>query len=113
MIDTARLREQAAALGVPLSPETAQRFDIYAARLVEANRQVNLTAITDPAGILVKHFLDSLTLVPLLKEQPVPDLSLIDVGTGAGFPGVPLALGLSWPPADPAGLPAKTPDLSG
>lgn len=92
MIDTARLREQAAALGVPLSPETAERFDIYAARLVEANRQVNLTAITDPAGILVKHFLDSLTLVPLLKEQPVPDLSLIDVGTGAGFPGVPLAL---------------------
>ena len=92
MIDTVRLREQAAALGVSLSPETAERFDLYAARLVETNRQMNLTAITDPEGILVKHFLDSLTLAPLLAEQPGESLSLIDVGTGAGFPGVPLAL---------------------
>lgn len=92
MIDTIRLREQAEALRVPLSSETAERFDLYAVRLVEANRQVNLTAITDPQGILVKHFLDSLTLVELLKERPVDGLSLIDVGTGAGFPGVPLAL---------------------
>ena len=92
MIDTVRLREQAAAMGVSVTPDTAEKFDLYAARLVETNRRVNLTAITDPEGILVKHFLDSLTLAPLLAERSAAALSLIDVGTGAGFPGVPLAL---------------------
>ena len=92
MIDTVRLREQAASMGVSVTPDTAEKFDLYAARLVETNRRVNLTAITDPEGILVKHFLDSLTLAPLLAERSAAALSLIDVGTGAGFPGVPLAL---------------------
>jgi 16S rRNA (guanine527-N7)-methyltransferase len=50
---------------------------------------MNLTAITDPVGVAVKHFADSLTVAPLL---PTGEFSLIDVGTGAGFPGVPLAL---------------------
>ena len=92
MIDTVRLREQAAAMGVSVTPDTAEKFYLYAARLVETNQRVNLTAITDPEGILVKHFLDSLTLAPLLAERSAAALSLIDVGTGAGFPGVPLAL---------------------
>ena len=50
---------------------------------------MNLTAITDPVGVAVKHFADSLTVAPLL---PAGEFTLIDVGTGAGFPGVPLAL---------------------
>lgn len=95
MIDTVRLREQAAAMGVTVTPEAAEKLDLYAVRLVETNRNVNLTAITDPEGILVKHFLDSLSLAPLLTERAAGlsgALSLVDVGTGAGFPGVPLAI---------------------
>ena len=75
--------------GVEVSGETLQKLDIYARLLVEWNEKMNLTAITDPVGIAVKHFADSLTAAPLLPEGA---FSLIDVGTGAGFPGVPLAL---------------------
>ena len=75
--------------GVAVTPELAERLGIYARLLVEWNEKMNLTAITDPVGIAVKHFADSLTVAPLL---PKGEFSLIDVGTGAGFPGVPLAL---------------------
>lgn len=75
--------------GVEVSAETMKKLDIYARLLVEWNEKMNLTAITDPVGIAVKHFADSLTAAPLLPEGK---FSLIDVGTGAGFPGVPLAL---------------------
>jgi len=75
--------------GVEITPELTQRLGIYARLLVEWNEKMNLTAITDPVGIAVKHFADSLTVAPLL---PQGEFSLIDVGTGAGFPGVPLAL---------------------
>ena len=75
--------------GVEVTPELTEKLDIYARLLVEWNQKMNLTAITDPAGIAVKHFADSLTAAPLLPEGA---FSLIDVGTGAGFPGVPLAL---------------------
>ncbi len=92
MIDKVRLRDQAAAMGVTVTPEAAEKLDVYAVRLVETNRQVNLTAITDPEGILVKHFLDSLSLAPFLTNGTAEPISLVDVGTGAGFPGVPLAI---------------------
>lgn len=65
-------------------------FLLYAKLLVEWNEKINLTAITDPDGITVKHFLDS---VLLLKYTEIAhDSSLIDVGTGAGFPAVPLKI---------------------
>ena len=89
MIDRERLYRCAAGFGVEVSPELAERLDIYARLLVEWNEKMNLTAITDPVGITVKHFADSLAAARLLPEG---DFSLIDVGTGAGFPGVPLAL---------------------
>lgn len=79
----------AASVGVSLSPETAEKFDTYAARLVEWNEKINLTALTAPHDILWKHFADSLSAAPYLPQTA---FSLIDVGTGAGFPGVPLAL---------------------
>ena len=89
MLDTTKLITLAAEYGAALTPEQAERFDVYARLLVEWNEKMNLTAITDPEGMLVKHFVDSLTLAPFLPEG---GFSLIDVGTGAGFPGVPVAI---------------------
>lgn len=89
MIDKELLTKCAAAYGVEVTPSLAERLDIYARLLAEWNEKMNLTAITDPTGIVVKHFTDSLLAAPLL---PTGAFSLIDVGTGAGFPGVPLAL---------------------
>ena len=89
MIDRERLIALSAGYGVTISPEQARQLDCYAELLVEWNEKVNLTAITDPEGILIKHFVDSITLAPLLPDIP---FSLIDVGTGAGFPGIPLAI---------------------
>lgn len=89
MIDTNRLIEYAGQMGIVLSGEAAEKCARYAVLLAEWNQKMNLTAITDPEGMLVKHFLDSLSILPLLPEG---EFSLIDVGTGAGFPGVPLAL---------------------
>ena len=87
MIDTARFSAAAAAEGFELTARQLEQFDQYAQFLVEYNEKVNLTAITDPEGVEVKHFLDSLML---LKAVELPEgASVIDVGTGAGFPSVP------------------------
>lgn len=76
--------------GLNLTHEMYAKYDKYADFLVEYNKNVNLTAITDPAGILVKHFIDS---VIALKYVDIPENStLIDVGTGAGFPSVPIKI---------------------
>ena len=75
----------------PALQETAlERLSFYGDFLAEYNQKVNLTAITDPEGILVKHFEDSLALLPYLPEEKT--ISLADVGTGAGFPGVVLLI---------------------
>ncbi len=76
--------------GLELSHELYGKLDIYADFLVEYNEKVNLTAITDPSEILKKHFIDS---IALSKYVSISDnSSIIDVGTGAGFPSVPLKL---------------------
>ncbi len=93
MIDQQRLIRYAAQVGVELSAPAAEKCAVYAARLVEWNQKMNLTAITDPEGMLIKHYLDSLTAVPCL---PAGAKTLIDVGTGAGFPGVVLGLCCPW-----------------
>lgn len=76
--------------GLTLTEELYQKLEIYAEFLVEYNNNVNLTAITDPTEILFKHFIDSI-LATKYVEFP-KNSTLIDVGTGAGFPSVPLKL---------------------
>lgn len=90
MIDRDALKQQAAALGVALDAAQLERFDRFAALLVETNRLFNLTSITEPEEIVTKHFADSLTM--LRAVRPVLGASVIDVGAGAGFPSVPLAI---------------------
>ena len=75
---------------LPVTEEQYAKFAAYAAHLVEKNAVMNLTAITDPQGIAEKHFLDS--VLPLTLFDIPEGASLVDVGTGAGFPGVPLAI---------------------
>ena len=74
---------------LPQADENAlDRFEIYHRLLSEWNEKMNLTAITDPVEVAEKHFADSLAALPWLK----PGMKVIDVGTGAGFPGVPLLI---------------------
>ena len=74
---------------LPQADEKAlDRFEIYQRLLAEWNEKMNLTAITDPVEVAEKHFADSLAALPYLK----PGMKVIDVGTGAGFPGVPLLI---------------------
>ena len=84
MIEKARLAEKCSTWNIDLTPEQLDQLDRYAQILVEYNQKVNLTAITDPEGIEDKHFLDSL----LFASQPEVEGRMVDVGTGAGFPGV-------------------------
>lgn len=87
------LQQLFAAAGRPLDPQRQEQFQIYLHELQHWNRHLNLTSIADASGIIRKHFLGSLDF--LLAFAPQPGLPLLDVGTGAGFPGVPLKL---WHP---------------
>lgn len=71
-----------------LTDEQARRFIIYYDELIERNRSVNLTRITSPAEVSQKHFADSLLGMAMIPQGA----RVIDVGTGAGFPGIPLAI---------------------
>ena len=76
--------------GRTLTPGQVQAFEIFENELCEWNQKINLTAIRDRKEIRVKHFLDSLTCLPMLGD--FSDLKLIDIGTGAGFPGIPIKI---------------------
>ena len=73
-----------------VSRETLDKFSLYMDMVLEWNKHVNLTAITDKDEFVIKHFIDSLLCINF--EQYKSAFSIIDVGTGAGFPGIPLAL---------------------
>lgn len=77
-------------LGRDLTPRHIDAFTWYSSELREWNQRFNLTAITDPVGIEVRHFLDSLTCLLAMGANSVEQV--IDVGTGAGFPGLPLKI---------------------
>lgn len=90
MIDRETLRKYTADLGISLDDGQLEQFDLYAQTLVEWNQKMNLTAITEPQDIIIKHFVDSLTLMTVI--QLPQGAKVIDVGTGAGFPSVPLKI---------------------
>jgi len=77
-------------LGVRLSRKQVEAFAWLAEELISWNDRFNLTAITDPEQIEVKHFLDSLTCLTAMRPNPAG--RVVDVGTGAGFPGLPLKI---------------------
>lgn len=71
-----------------IAEEQMKKYFFYMELLLEWNQKMNLTAITDPKEIILKHFIDSMTISPYIEEEK----KVIDVGTGAGFPGIPLAI---------------------
>ncbi|MBW1697464.1 MAG: 16S rRNA (guanine(527)-N(7))-methyltransferase RsmG [Deltaproteobacteria bacterium] len=82
------LQKGARQMGVEIAPEKLDVFAAYAEELIFWTRKVNLTTLTAPEEIAVKHFLDSIAPV----EMIAPDASLLDIGSGAGFPGIPLKI---------------------
>lgn len=85
-----QLKEDALSFGVSLSNEQLSQFYTYYDMLIEWNEKMNLTAITDFDEVLKKHFLDSLSIGRILKQDS--KLSILDIGTGAGFPGIPIKI---------------------
>lgn len=80
-------------LHIILSDSQIEKFLLYYEMLIEKNKVMNLTAITDFDDVLKKHFIDSLSLVKACDlNNPEQSISLIDIGTGAGFPGIPLKI---------------------
>lgn len=89
-ISKSLLKEKAALYGAELDEKALERFDTYARLLVEWNEKINLTAITEPDEIVIKHFVDSLSIFSAVE---IPEgARVIDVGTGAGFPGVAMLI---------------------
>ena len=91
-----------AVISPELTPEQAEKFEKYYELLTEWNKVMNLTAIIDPDEVALRHFADSLSVLPyidrMIDARKNPEkiekagISLIDVGTGAGFPGIPLKI---------------------
>ena len=88
MDPVALLKEGVAALGLKLPPATLEHLQIYLEELQVWNAKTNLTGLKDPRDMVIKHFLDSLAVLPFVGQAA----SLIDLGSGAGFPGLVLKL---------------------
>ena len=75
-------------INIVFTEEQLQKFYQYMNLLIEWNEKINLTAIVEPKEIILKHFIDSLTIIKYIE----PNKSVIDIGTGAGFPGIPVKI---------------------
>ncbi|MDD3393541.1 MAG: 16S rRNA (guanine(527)-N(7))-methyltransferase RsmG [Clostridia bacterium] len=75
---------------IPLTDQMADQFMVYMSVMLEWNKKMNLTSITEEREVVLKHFADSLSLVPYLTISE--NTKIIDVGTGAGFPGLPVKI---------------------
>lgn len=87
-----RLKILAEQLDIQLSDEQLEQFQIYYDMLIEKNKVMNLTAITQFDEVITKHFLDSIALASVYQNIKEDELKIIDLGTGAGFPGIPLKI---------------------
>jgi 16S rRNA (guanine527-N7)-methyltransferase len=88
-----KLKSGSEKLGILLTPIQIEQFEVYYRELVDWNKRINLTSITDYEEVQIKHFLDSLTLTAAIDlKDGGKRLKLIDVGTGAGLPGIPLKI---------------------
>lgn len=84
----AELKEEAMQFGIELSEKEQNNFYNYMKLLLDWNQKINLTAITEPKEVITKHFVDSLSIVRHINEND----KILDIGTGAGFPGIPLKI---------------------
>ena len=90
-----RLNSLLSSVGLELSSEQLEQFDKYYNLLIEKNKVMNLTAITEKDDVILKHFTDSLMIYTIPEFRKLISSSsprMIDVGTGAGFPGIPLKI---------------------
>lgn len=83
------LKESADKLSIHLTEKQLEQFDIFYKLLIETNKSLNLTAITEMHEVVLKHFIDSIAITKYINFA---EKRVIDVGTGAGFPGIPLAI---------------------
>jgi len=89
------LNNAATYFGINLNPVQIEQFAIYRRELLHWNKSLNLTSITEPEEIVYKHFADSLSIIPAMDlNGHEENLAVIDIGTGAGFPGIPLKIAL-------------------
>ena len=80
--------EEAQKINIELDKNQIEKFYKYMDLLIEWNEKINLTAITEPEDIILKHFVDCATILKYIKDED----KIIDIGTGAGFPGIPLKI---------------------
>ena len=82
------LKRSCKEINIDINEDQLNKFYIYMNEILEWNNKINLTAITDEKEIIIKHFVDSLSILKYTNNKE----NLIDIGTGAGFPGIPLAI---------------------
>jgi len=87
-----KLKEICGQLNIDISDNQISQFNTFYEMLIDKNKVMNLTAITEKEDVIVKHFVDSIAIIPYLKKASLNINSVIDIGTGAGFPGIPLKI---------------------